>query len=293
GVVAPERLQLLVQLPLLRRQLARHDDLDRHELIAGAAALEPRHAIARQPEGTSARGGGRPLHPHLAAEGGDLDRSAERRLGRGNRQAQVDVVALALEERMRGDGDAQVQVATRAGRARALTGNTDALAALHAGGDLHVDLAMSSLPPAAAARGARLSLHVAGALTDRARLLEVHRERLARAVKGVVERDLDARLDIGAAGAPVEAFVEADSSRAGAAAGVGSEVSEDRTEELGEVPEVSRVSSVLHSEAASGRGSRRGLGVALPVGSERIVPAALLRVGENLVRLADLLEALR
>src|SRR5262249_57801899 len=170
GVVAPERLQLLVQLPLLRRQLARHDDLDGHELIAGAAALEPRHAIARQPEGTSARGRARHLHRHLAAQGGDLDRSAERRLGRGNRQAQVDVVALALEERMRGDGDAQVQVATRAGRAHALTGNTDALAALHAGGDLHVDLAMSSLPPAAAPPGAPPSLPLARAPTHPAPL---------------------------------------------------------------------------------------------------------------------------
>src|SRR4029450_5682904 len=125
----------------------------------------------------------------------------------------------------------------------------------------------SRLRPAAAARGARLSLDVAGALTDRARLLEVHRERLARPVKGLVERDLDARLHIGGAGAPVEAFVEPDPSGAGAAAGVRGQVSEDRAEDLGEVPEVSRVFSVLHSEAASGRGSRRGLGVALPVGS--------------------------
>src|SRR4029450_722734 len=68
-VVAPERLQLLVQLPLFRRQLARHGDLARHELIAGAAALEPRHAIARQPERTSARGRGRHLHRDLAAQG--------------------------------------------------------------------------------------------------------------------------------------------------------------------------------------------------------------------------------
>src|SRR4030095_12954453 len=67
--------------------------------------------------------------------------------------------------------------------------------------------------------------------------------------------------------------------------------SEDRAEELGEVAEVARVSAVLHSEAASGRACRWGLGVSLPVRSERIVAAALLGVGKNLVGLADLLEA--
>src|SRR6185503_14486997 len=270
---------------------ARHDDLDRDELVARAAALEPRHAVARQPEGASARGGGRDLHRDLAAQGRNLDRGTERRLGRRDRQGQVDVVPLALEERMRGDGDAQVQVAARAGRAGTLTGDADALAALHAGGDLHVDLALRALPPAAAARGARLSLNVAGAPAHRARLLEVHRERLARAVEGLVERDLDARLDVRAARGPIEAFVEPDASGAGAAPGVGAKVSEDRAEELGEVAEVAGVSAVLHSEAASGRACWWGLGVSLPVRSERIVAAALLGVGENLVGLADLLEA--
>src|SRR6266571_1919246 len=73
---------------------------------------------------------------------------------------------------------------------------------------------------------------------------------------------------------------------------MGAQVSEDRAEEVGEAPDVAGVSAVLHSEAAAGRASWRGLGVALPVRSKRIVAPALLGVGENLVRLADFLEAL-
>src|SRR5262249_18199550 len=43
---------------------------------------------------------------------------------------------------------------------------------------------------------------------------------------------------------------------------------------------------------APGPGARTALGVAAPIGAERVVPAALLGVAQDLVRLVDLLEPL-
>ncbi len=85
-VVAAQRLQFFVELVLRRRQVGRHDDLRRHELVAGAAALEPRHPVARQPEAPAARRARRDLHGDLATQSGHLDGGAERGLGRGDGQ---------------------------------------------------------------------------------------------------------------------------------------------------------------------------------------------------------------
>src|SRR5229473_2190746 len=147
-VIPPERPQLFVQLFLRRAELARHDDPHRHELVAGALALERRH----------------------------LERRAERRLGGGDRQRQVDVIALALEHRVRGYGHLEVEVAALPGPAAALARDAHALAAPDAGGNLHVHLAPRPLPAVSVTRGARLPLDVAAAVTGRARLVEVERE---------------------------------------------------------------------------------------------------------------------
>jgi hypothetical protein len=86
---------------------------------------------------------------------------------------------------------------------------------------------------------------------------------------------------------PPEQILEVDRPAAPRAAGAArAQVAEDRPEELGEVAGV----GVLHPDAA-GLTGRSGLRGALPVGTERVVTAALLGVGEDLVGLGDLLEA--
>src|SRR5437660_224520 len=190
GIVTPQRLEFFVELALGRREIRRHDDLHPHELIpAAATGPGPRHPVARQPERAPARGGGRDLHRDLAPQRRHLDARAQRGLGRRDRQLDLDVVALALEERVRGDGHGEIEIA-------------------------------------------------------------------------------------------------APTTRAGSAAAA--KIPEDRAEEVGEIAAIAAL--VLDAEPAA-RLTGSLLGVALPVGAERVVAAALLRIGEYLVRLVDLLEA--
>src|SRR5207245_9090987 len=128
-----------------------------------------------------------------------LDRRAQRRLGRRDRQGEVHVVALALELRMRGDGDNEVEVAAAAGAAAALAGHPHFLPRAHAGGNPHVDLAARALPARAVAGRARLAADVAAAVARGARLVELERKRLARSAERLLQRDLDARLHVLAA----------------------------------------------------------------------------------------------
>src|SRR5438552_5519 len=194
GIVTPQRLEFFVELALGRREIGRHDDLDLHELIpaAAAAGADTRHPIGGQPERPPARRGRRDLHRDFASQRRHLDVRAQRRLGRRDRQLELDVVARPLEERVRGDRHGEIEVA--------------------------------------------------------------------------------------AAAAPAP--------RAGSAAAA--KIPEDRAEEVGEIAAIAAL--VLDAEPAAWlTGSL--LGVALPVGAERVVAAALLRIGEHLVRLVDLLEA--
>src|SRR5207237_10058194 len=64
------------------------------------------------------------------------------------------------------------------------------------------------------------------------------------------------------------------------------EIAEDRPEELGEVAALAVFD--LKSAGACGRAL---LSVALPVGTERVVASALVGIGQDFVRLGDLLEA--
>src|SRR5262245_43868961 len=193
---------------------------------------------------------------------------------------------------MRRDGDHQVEVAARAGTATALAGHANLLARAHAGWDLHVDVLPLLLPAAAVAGRARLAAHVAGAAAGRANLLDVEGERLARAVVGFLQRDRDVDLDVGSArgatavaGAAAEQIFEVDRSAAGAAARA--HVAEDRPEEVGKVAGV----AIFHPHAAGLTGGS-GLRVTLPVGTQSVVAAALLGIGEDLVGLRDLFELL-
>src|SRR5262249_22504640 len=159
------------ELAFGRRHVARHHDLDRDELIAGGAALEPRHAIAGKPERAPARRRGRNLHRDLAAQGRHLERRPERGFGCRHREAQMDVVALALEERVRRHRDAQVEITARSRGAGAFAGDAHALIALHARGNFHAHMPPHRLRTAAPALWTRLALDLPGSLTGLARLL--------------------------------------------------------------------------------------------------------------------------
>src|SRR5687767_2164653 len=93
-VVRSERAQLLVQLFFFRCHLRRQHDAYPHELIAVAAGLDPRHAVARQAERPSARRRRRDLHGHAPAQRRHFDRGAERCLRRRDRQIHPQIVTL-------------------------------------------------------------------------------------------------------------------------------------------------------------------------------------------------------
>src|SRR4029453_3901438 len=109
----------------------------------------------------------RNLHRDLSLQRRDLHRGAERRLRRGDRQIEQDVVTLALELGMRRDRDLEVGGADPAPRAAPAAaaprspGEAPRPPRPHAGGDPNVELALGALPAAATARLARLSIDVA------------------------------------------------------------------------------------------------------------------------------------
>ena len=78
----------------------------------------------------------------------------------------------------------------------AFAGDPDSRARLHAGGNLDVQIPATALPAAATARRARTAVAVSGASARRARLVQLHRERLPRPVERLFEADLDPGLDV-------------------------------------------------------------------------------------------------
>src|SRR6267142_6679184 len=198
-----ELLQLLEELFFFRAEPARDHDLYLHELVAGPAALEMRHPVAAEPEGLAAGGLGRDLHRDLALQRRHRDLAPERGRRHRQRQVQVQVGALALEAGVGGHRHAQVEIPAvapiAAPAARPLRRHPHPRAGVHAGRDLHVQLPGGLGPAAALAARAGAALHVAGPATLGARLVELERDGLARAVEGLLERQLDGRLHVAAA----------------------------------------------------------------------------------------------
>src|SRR5690349_22404279 len=211
-----------------------------------------RHAVPAKPEHLAARGLGRNLHRHLALEGGHRDLAAQGRHGRRNRQLHVQVVALALEARVRGHRHPQVEVAAipaavAPSAARSARGHPHPRAVVDAGRDLDVEIPRDLRPAGAMAARAGTTAHVAGAAALRAGLVHLEADRLARAAKRLLERELDAGLHVAAsrragsgpeaAQVPEVAVLELDAAarprsfttKAGP---------EDRAEEIGEAAEV-------------------------------------------------------
>src|SRR6202167_111697 len=122
--LAARGLEFLQQLLLALRQIDRsfNRDLDIH--VAAMARAQHRHALALEPQ-TIARGGG-------AAVGRRLDRAAQRRHRQGDRHADRDVGALALEQAVRLHAEENIEIARAAAAPPrlALAGKPDARAVL-------------------------------------------------------------------------------------------------------------------------------------------------------------------
>src|SRR2546427_3909885 len=138
-LVRPVLRQLARELALLFGELRRQHGPYRDVEIPKSAG-RPRHALAGQPDRPPILRLRRDAqrHPALQRRHGDL--RAEERFVQRDRQLRAQIVAVADEERMRAHANAHVNIARRpAALARAaLTGEPDALAVAHAGGDLHV-----------------------------------------------------------------------------------------------------------------------------------------------------------
>src|SRR5574342_1386576 len=92
------------------RVVLRQNDLHPHELVAGAAAAQPRCPLAAKPELLAGLGAGRYGHGDHAVFSGYVYLRAQSRLRHGNRYLAVEVVALPLEEGVRTDTRDDVQV---------------------------------------------------------------------------------------------------------------------------------------------------------------------------------------
>src|SRR3546814_9691598 len=142
------------------------DLLDVH--VAERLGAQHRHALALGAELLVRRRARR--HGDLGTAGADrrhLDTAAERRRDHRQRDAAVDVGAVALEQAMRRHREKDVEIAC--GRAAqpslALAGQPDAGAVLDALRDVHLQRLFTMHPPGALAGAAGLVDHLAAAVT--------------------------------------------------------------------------------------------------------------------------------
>src|SRR4051794_22005236 len=309
--------ELLDGLLLLRGELVRH--LDHEPIVQVAAAgtgAERRRALAAQALERAVLGAGRHAQALGAVQRRDLDLGPAERLGDGDRDLDLEVVALALEDRRLAHVRDDVEVARRpaAQAGLALAGKADARALLDAGGDVHAGALHLTQAPLAAAGGAGLLDHRAGAaaarartgdgehalalrldaaaVADRADLRRGARPRAGAAAcragrvgrdghghlgafDRLLERQRDRRLQV------LAALGDRLGARAAPAAGV-----EDARQDVRERAEVGRAAA----------GAARAPAAAERVGAGEhaaaVVLLALLGVAQDVVGLGDLLEAL-
>src|SRR6185503_13191310 len=211
------------------RELLRDGHAEPGEEVALPAAVELRRAAALHAKELPVLGACRNLQRHGALRGRDLDARAERCLRVGDRDLEHQIGAAALVERRRRDLDADEQIAggTAVHPWLALALEPDARAVLRAGGHLHLVAARHALATAAAAPRARMrkreqplavgddsrATAVRAGPRRRARLgatptahmtggLELDGHADLDAFERLLERDADARLEIGAALGP-------------------------------------------------------------------------------------------
>src|SRR6058998_4301723 len=114
-LLAREAGELLEQLPLPGRELARRLDDHADDLVSPAVAVQVGDATPLQREDLARLGAGGDLDPRLALERRHLDLHPQGRLREAERDLAYDVVPLAHEERMLALAEHDVEVAGCAG----------------------------------------------------------------------------------------------------------------------------------------------------------------------------------
>src|SRR5438034_3927202 len=310
-LLAREAGELLEQLPLPGRELARRLDDHADDLVSPAVAVQVGDAAPLQREDLARLGASGHLDPRLALERRHIDLHPQGRLREAERDLAHDVVPLAHEERMLAHAEHDVEVAGCAGvrPGLAFAAQLESGAAVDAGRDLDVELVRPPLHAGALAAGARirddgaLPVAVAARLGDREEaLLEAHLPRAAALRAGArrgprLGAASAARVARRQAGhrdrllAPERRLLEADleivaevlpaprPTAPAAGPARAEEVSEQVADDVLEV--------AAEVEARASRRALREGGV-----PEAVVEAPPLRIGEHLVGLRDLLEAL-
>src|SRR5690606_32208644 len=146
---------------LLAVELRRHDDLELHDVVAAAAAVQAGQPQAAQREALAVLGPGRDLQLALAVERRHLDLPAEHRARGRDLHLREQVLTVALEALVPDHLHLDVEVPGRRARITRVTGapDSDALPGLDPRRDLHV--------PGAPPGDAALALaHLAGLLRD-------------------------------------------------------------------------------------------------------------------------------
>src|SRR5918999_4507742 len=160
-VAVDDGRQLVDDLGLLLRERARHVYREPVVDVAAAAAAQLRRPLAPQALDRAVLGAGRYADPLRTGERRRLDRGAANRLRNRDRYLDLEVVALAGEDRRVGHVCDDVEVA-RGAAARpglALAGEPDAAALAHPGWDVHaVALDLARAAGAVAGRAGILDL---------------------------------------------------------------------------------------------------------------------------------------
>src|SRR5512132_2661695 len=164
--------ELLEQLTLFLVRLLRYGDLQPREHIALALALQLRRAAALDPQQLAALRPGWNLQRHRTLGCRHLDVRAERRVGKPDRDLDLEVRAAPLVERRIRHMSYDDQIARRsAAVARlALALEPDLRPVLHAGRDLHSVPLRATLAAGAVAARARLLDHGATPVAAGARV---------------------------------------------------------------------------------------------------------------------------
>lgn len=301
-------------------QVLRHAYPDGDELVASAAAAEEGDALAAH---TEHRARLRPLGDgelHLAVERGHLDLGAEDGLRVAYLLLEQDGGTVALKAGVRAHADGHEQVALRAAvRAGvAVAGAGDGLPVVDTGGDVHRHLVLAADAAHAAAGLAGLMYYLAGASAlgagrrglreaegralggaNRARALAVGADLRRRAggtavalAVGALLYAADGHLFFTAEGGLLEAYVQRRAHALAAAGAVGiapraAAEAEYVSEAAENVAQIAEITEAAEARAAVEAGVRVEGRVA-----ELVVLFALFLVGEHLVGLVRLLEAL-
>src|SRR5438128_6075000 len=263
-----------------------------------------RHALALEPEDLIGLAAGRDPELRGAVEHGDLHFHAERQLREGHRQVAVEVGAVPREDLVLADAHEDVQVTGRpaVGAPGALAAQPELHPVLDARRDLHGQQALGALTPLAPAPRAGVAVQLTRALAPGAGLRHseeaVRAPDLAAPAAEVARLEPAARLDAGPAARvallePRDLNLRLDARRrllerdlelvlevlGARGAGAGARARAAREEVLEDVLEQRAEARVPPACGGTHR-------------AEPVEVRALLGVGQDGVRLADLLEAL-